>query len=133
MIHDFKKNPPKGLIWFYRDLRVSDHAGLELIRNSGGNWVAIVLAPPHPDSAAGYFEQECQSDLEQSLRKFQIPLLRILAVEAKSLIETLYETSNGSLDLLQLASNARETVEARADWRIGRKSIGRIHDLVASK
>jgi|688.fasta_scaffold17226_4 glycosyltransferase involved in cell wall biosynthesis len=55
------------------------------------------------------------------------------ARNAKSLIETLYETSNGSLDLLQLASNARETVEARADWRIGRKSIGRIHDLVASK
>jgi deoxyribodipyrimidine photo-lyase len=105
---DFKKNPPKGLIWFYRDLRVSDHAGLELIQNSGGNWVAIVLAPQHPDSAAGHFEQECQSDLEQSLRKLQIPLLRILSVEAKSLIEAAVRANPDLLLLTSRRYNSRD-------------------------
>ena len=96
---DFKHNPPKGLIWFHRDLRVNDHAGIKVVQEAGGCWIALALSPRTPLSPAGCFERECLDDLEASLKLLEIPLLRLESTEVESFIRNVFH-ANPDLALL---------------------------------
>jgi deoxyribodipyrimidine photo-lyase len=66
-----------GILWFHRDLRTSDHAGLQEALRSGGSWVALVAAALEGTNPARRFLNECQDDLEVRLAQWDIPLHRV--------------------------------------------------------
>ncbi len=96
-----KPTPLMGLIWFHRDLRTSDHAGLELIETLGGSWLGIVLSLRSSHRAARQFETECQDELEANLKSKSIPLHRLSESQVQSFIRDAYASNQ---DLLMLTS-----------------------------
>ncbi len=103
-----KDHPPKGLIWFYRDLRMTDHAGIKLLQESGGRWIALVLAPQNRNSPAGFFERECQDDLETSLRLLDIPLLRLGSTEVEPWIRDAFRANPDLVLVTSRRFNSRD-------------------------
>lgn len=67
----------RALIWFRRDLRVSDQEAVKWARDRGYETIAIAFSPPcakDPASAKLRFFQECIEDLRISLEAYRIPL-----------------------------------------------------------
>lgn len=66
----------KSLIWYHRDLRTHDHAGLSQLLAERHSITAIVFAPPPPCSSLKFqFWVESVTDLRQQLASIGVPLI----------------------------------------------------------
>jgi len=110
----------EGVIWYHRDLRISDHEGLRTALSSGGRWEAIVIPSANPNSPQGQFITECQTEIEASLRFFEIALHRIPEHEVADWIRSRQDENPELILLTQRRYNARDQsmlFKATADFR----------------
>ena len=75
-----------GLIWFHRDLRVTDHEGLTEALRLGGSWTAVVCASAEPNTPAGRFIGETIENLHEHLERLSISLRVVSETKIKSVI-----------------------------------------------
>ncbi|WEY37691.1 deoxyribodipyrimidine photo-lyase [Paraburkholderia sp. SUR17] len=99
----------RGLIWFKRDLRVSDHAPLAAAARCDDAFALVVLEPewltsPECDSQHVAFLRCCVAALEEQLSRLGLPLL-VRTGDMPKVLESLHGES-GSTHLASRASLA---------------------------
>jgi deoxyribodipyrimidine photo-lyase len=115
-----ESSPLKGLILFFRDLRVEDHEGVSRALAEGGRWGAFFISPHECgkrletvesldfSAAQVRFQAECREELKHRLEALGIEILEKSPEERGSWLERLAEEHPKALLLRGRCYNARD-------------------------